>query len=235
MKTRPSIFSLLILLFTSSAFSQKFGIGCKAGYNLSLNYGNKTDAEMYDVDSHFRHAAAAGLFLYFPITEIFGMQYELLYVMKGSRNDIALKEEPVRVNVAYGLDYLEIPVFFKLQVQRFRNVRLFAISGWALSVLLKTDYDLTGTVEFNDAGTIIEIPISASGSMPDTDIFDYSFLFGGGILFPVANRDWSFEYRFTIGWNVLMLPTYENQDPVPLRNQSYMFMLSIPFVGGSGR
>lgn len=235
MKIRLCVISFFFFIFTFNAFPQKLGIGCKAGYNLSLNYGNKADAKMYGVDSHFRHAAAAGLYLYLPIIGTFGMQYELLYVMKGSRNDIALKEEPIRVDVAYGLDYLEIPVFFKLQVQCFGKIKLFATSGWALSVLLKTDYDLTGTVEFNDAGTITTIPISASGDMPDTDIFDYSFLFGGGILFPFAHRECSFEYRFTIGWNVLMLPTYENQDPVPLRNQSYLFMLGIPLINGDGR
>ena len=235
MNFRLCVLFFLILIFASNLYPQKLSIGCKAGYNLSLNYGNKADARLYDVDSRFRHAAAAGLYLYLPITETFGMQYELLYVMKGSQNGIVLKEEPVRVDVAYGLDYLEIPVFFKLQMQRFGKVRLFVTSGWALSVLLKTDYNLTGTVDFNDAGTIRRIPISASGDMPDTDIFDYSFLFGGGILFPFAHRMCSFEYRFTIGWNVLMLPTYENQDPVPLRNQSYLFMLEIPLIKGGSR
>jgi hypothetical protein len=232
MKTRHLI-HLFVLIIVSQAFSQKSRFGFKAGYNLSLNYGNKASAKIYDVDPNFRHAAGAGVFLYFPITKTFGMQYECLYVMKGSRNSIDLKEEPIHVDVAYGLDYLEIPIFFRIQIHRFGKVRLFATSGWALSILLKTDYDLTGTVEFNDAGTIRIIPISASGDMPDTDIFDYSFLFGGGILFPFANRQCVFEYRFTIGWNVLMLPTYENQDPVPLRNQSYLFMLSIPLFRGS--
>lgn len=31
------------------------------------------------------------------------------------------------------------------------------------------------------------------------------------------------EYRFTIGWNTLMMPTFEGEDPASLRNQDYIF------------
>lgn len=221
----------LILLFglwvKESFANQHLEFGLKAGYNLSQHYGTKAGAENYEVDTHFRHAAGGGVFMYSPITEAFGIQQELLYVMKGSREDIAIRDQPIRVRVDYDMDYVEIPVLFKFQEHKFRKFTLYGFSGFALSILVKAHYSLVGTIEFNKGDEVTIMPISASNSMPDTDIFDYSFLYGGGIDFRIRDLDLFFEHRFTIGWNQLLLPTFENQDPVPLRNQSYLFMLGL--------
>jgi len=218
---------LLCLWATNSSAKRSLEFGLKAGYNLSQHYGTKAGAENYEVDTHFRHAAGGGLFIYSPITEAFGIQQELLYVMKGSREDIVIKDQPIQVKVDYDMDYVEIPVLFKFQEHRFRKFSLYGFSGFALSIMVRARYKLVGTVEFNEGGNITIMPISARSKMPDTDIFDYAFLYGGGIDFQIRDLDLSFEYRFTIGWNPLLLPTFGNEDPVPLRNQSYLFMLGI--------
>jgi hypothetical protein len=57
------------------------------------------------------------------------------------------------------------------------------------------------------------------------DIFDYGFLYGAGLDFPLFKKNCFFDYRFNIGWNTLMMPTSEGQDPAPLRNQDYTFTL----------
>ena len=218
----------LFSLWANESFADRHPeFGLKAGYNLSQHYGTKTGAENYEVDTHFRHAAGGGVFMYSPITETFGIQQELLYVMKGSREDIAIRDQPIRVRVDYDMDYIEIPVLFKFQQHRFRKFALYGFSGFALSILVKAHYNLIGTIEFNEGDDVTVMPISASNNMPDTDIFDFSFLYGGGIDFRIRSLDLFFEHRFTIGWNELLLPTFENQDPVPLRNQSYLFMLGL--------
>ena len=224
---RISLILLFSLWVNSSSADKHPEFGLKVGYNLSQHYGTKAGAENYEVDTHFRHAAGGGLFIYSPITEAFGIQQELLYVMKGSREDIIIKDQPIQVKVEYDMDYIEIPVLFKFQEHKFRKFTLYGFSGFALSIMVKAHYDLVGTVEFNEGGHITIMPISASNNMPDTDIFDYAFLYGGGIDFRIRDLDLFFEHRFTIGWNPLLLPTFENEDPVPLRNQSYLFMLGI--------
>ena len=102
----------LIFLFglwdNESSANGHLEFGLKAGYNLSQHYGTKAGAENYEVDTHFRHAAGGGVFMYSPITEAFGIQQELLYVMKGSREDIAIRDQPIRVRVDYDMDYIEI-------------------------------------------------------------------------------------------------------------------------------
>jgi hypothetical protein len=59
------------------------------------------------------------------------------------------------------------------------------------------------------------------------DIFDYGFLYGLGIEFPLLGKDCFFGYRFTIGWNTLDMPTFPGEDPAPLRNQNYSFALGV--------
>jgi len=71
--------------------------------------------------------------------------------------------------------------------------------------------------------------------------FDFSFLYGGEIYYSWNNLDFFFDYRFTIGWNVLKMPTYVylplldgeeeliDNSPVELKNQSYAFSIGILF------
>ena len=100
---------------------------------------------------------------------------------------------------------------------------------------MHAEYRLDGTVDIADGDKITTVPISDSHSMPDTDIFDYSFVYGGGVDFSLRKMDMFFEYRFTIGWNVLQLPTYQNEPPVPLRNQSFLFTLGVRLLGKNAK
>jgi len=59
------------------------------------------------------------------------------------------------------------------------------------------------------------------------DTFDYSFIYVLGVEFPLLGKDCFFDYRFTIGWNTLMMPTFPDEPPAPLRNQNYSFTLGV--------
>jgi hypothetical protein len=104
------------------------------------------------------------------------------------------------------------------------NFKIYGSSGFALSILLNGESKLDGTV---DVGGGILIPFSESTKLEGVDIFDYSFLYGAGLDFNLFSKKCFFEYRFNIGWNTLMMPTSEGQDPAPLRNQDYTFTLGI--------
>jgi hypothetical protein len=59
-------------------------------------------------------------------------------------------------------------------------------------------------------------------------MFDFSFIYGGAVDLPVK-FPLSVEYRFTLGWDYLALPTYQFFEPVQLRNQAWSLMLSTRF------
>jgi len=224
MKEFAYAFSVLTLLLNSSLSAQtgvRFGL--KGGYSMATQYGITIPDIPYTVDSHYRHGMAGGIVICFPITESFGVQQELLYVMKGSRQDISMDVPPLNSHTEYSLNYLELPFVFRYTFVKLGKFEIYGSSGFALSILMNGKSELHGVVEMG--GT--QIPLTESTGLEGVDIFDYSFLYGAGLDFDLFNEKCFFEYRFTIGWNTLMMPTSAGQAPAPLRNQDYAFVLGI--------
>ncbi len=224
MKTILYTSAFLVLILSSSLFAQtgvRFGV--KSGYSLSTQYGITVPDIPYSVKTHWRSGFAGGFFAYFPVTESFGIQQELLYVTKGSSQDITMNEQPVKTNTKYNLNYFELPFVFRYTFAKLGNVKIYGSSGFALSILLNGNSKLNGTVDMG--GTLV--PFSESTKMEGVDIFDYGFLYGAGVDFNLLNKKCFFDYRFNIGWNTLMMPTSKGQSPAPLRNQDYIFSLGI--------
>jgi hypothetical protein len=217
--------SLFILLMVNNTLSAQTGVrfGLKGGYSMATQYGINVPDIPYTVSTQFRHGLVGGILVYFPVTESFGVQQELLYVMKGSRQDITMIDLPVNTHTEYNLNYLELPFVFRYTFVKMGNFGIYGSSGFALSILLNGESKLDGV--FETGGT--QIPFSGSTKLEGVDIFDYGFLYGAGLDFNLFNKKCFFEYRFNIGWNTLMMPTSEGQDPAPLRNQDYIFTLGL--------
>ena len=79
-----------LFLFSINFLSAQTGIkfGLKAGYSIATQYGTDIPDMPFAEKTKVRHGFAGGLFLYFPVTESFGVQQEFLYAQKGSRHDI---------------------------------------------------------------------------------------------------------------------------------------------------
>jgi len=218
------IIGILWLLASVNIFAQtgaKFGI--KGGYSMATQYGIEDPDIPYTVDVAFRHGIAFGLLAYFPITESFGIQQEVLYVMKGSREDINMINMPVKTHTEYDLNYFEIPIVFRYTFVRLWDLDIYGSTGFALSIMLDGEYRLSGQILVGDD----EEPeaFSEASEIRNVDIFDYGFLYGAGFEFELFDKKCFFEYRLNIGWNTLMMPTFEGGDPAPLRNQDYIFVL----------
>jgi hypothetical protein len=71
--------------------------------------------------------------------------------------------------------------------------------------------------------------LKESGDMKGLDTFDYSFVYGAGTDFQLLNKVFFIEYRMTVGWNTLAMPNASGADPVPLRNQDYIFAVGMYF------
>ena len=218
---------ILTFLFLGSVNAQtgvRFGL--KAGYSLATQYGITPADNTYMVDSHGRNGFAGGVFVYFPITESVGIQQEFLYAMKGSRQDVTITT-PFNINTVseYNLNYFEMPIVIKYKFVKIKNFGIYGSTGIALSLLMNGGYDITTTINVGGPPTIIE----ESGDMKGLDTFDYSFVYGLGTDFKLLNKDFFVEYRMTIGWNTLAMPNASGADPVPLRNQDYIFAVGMYF------
>lgn len=217
---------LFLTLSLTSSLSAQTGVrfGLKGGYSLSTQYGINIPDIPYTVDSYYRSGFAGGILIYYPITESFGVQQELLYVTKGSREDINMTTQPVKTHTEYNLNYFELPFIFRYTFVKFGDFGIYGSSGFALSILLDGDSKLDGSVDIG-GGNLVSF--SESTNLEGVDIFDYGFLYGAGLDFKLFKKNCFFDYRFNIGWNTLMMPTATGQDPAPLRNQDYTFTLGI--------
>lgn len=227
MKKAVCFVVFLSLSFFGSLNAQtRVRLGFKAGYSLATQYGISPADNAYMVDTHGRNGFAGGMFVEFPITESVGIQQEFLYAMKGSRQNVTITT-PFNVNTVseYELNYFELPITIKYRFAKIKNVRIYGSTGIALSLLLNGKYDITSTIDMGGPPTIL----NESGDMKGLDTFDYSFVYGAGADFKLLNKVFFIEYRMTIGWNVLAMPNASGADPVPLRNQDYIFAVGMYF------
>ena len=111
----------------------------------------------------------------------------------------------------------------RLTFANLQSFKLYITSGFALSILLNGEYRLSGIAEIEG----VPVSFSDTNKINGLDIFDYGFLYGAGVDFKIFEKQCFFEYRFTIGWNILQMPTVEGEEPVPLRNQDYLFTVGL--------
>ena len=212
--------------------------GLKAGPSLAQHSGIKERAAEYQVSSSWRVGFAAGAFLRFPVTSRFALQQELVYTQKGSQQKIGVEilDIPTVLDVTYDMDYIEIPVLLRFVWLERSSSELYSLVGTALSLKVRDRYTLKGEVSDGEQ----TIPLSARADMSEVEMFDYSFIYGTGLEFAVGRQRILVEYRFTIGWNTLAMPTYAyvpfeddelliDNEPVPLKNQNHLLLLGTRF------
>jgi len=229
-RTMKKVIGFVVFLSLSCIGSLKaqtgVRFGLKAGYSLATQYGISPADNTFMVDTQGRNGFAGGVFVEFPITESVGIQQEFLYAMKGSRQSVTITT-PVNVNTVseYELNYFELPITIKYRFVKIKDVKIYGSTGIALSLLMNGKYDITSTINMGGPPILLK----ESGDMKGLDTFDYSFVFGAGADFKLLNKVFFMEYRMTIGWNVLAMPNASGADPVPLRNQDYIFVVGMYF------
>ncbi len=204
----------------------------KVGLNISQHYGIDYGYEQYEVKKGIRTGVTAGLAFDFPITDLLTISQEFLYTNKGSRQKIKLAATDIELDVFYQTDYLEFPTIFILRYYRNDNFVLSYQTGFSLSYLIQSRYELNGLIE-TGAG---DYELDIDKRMNNIDQFDFGIILGGGVEFPFFNRRFSIDYRVNFGIPFIELPTTEDVFPeeqtasrVKLRNQSYSLSLGYFF------
>jgi hypothetical protein len=216
----------------------KASFGFKAGISFAQHCGTEEREPDYTVASHWRTGFAVGAFLYFPVTQRFGLQQEFAYVQKGSRQDIGVEilEIPTILDVSYEMDYIEIQALLRFAWLQWGYSELYSLSGTALCLKVRDRYTLTGQVS---DGTET-VPLHADSDMSEVDMFDFALIYGTGFEFSMLGRNLLIEYRFTMSWNTLAMPTYAyvpfgeeeiliDNEPVPLKNQNHLILFGVRF------
>lgn len=141
---------------SSSAYDmdsrEELKIGIKAGANYSNVYSESGDDFVADGKVGF----AGGIFVSIPLSQLVGIQPELLYSQKGFKTEGTFLDGKLTTN------YLDIPVH--LQIKPSPNVSL--LLGPQLSYLLSTKYELNGfsaidEENFDDNNNRVNLGLSA--------------------------------------------------------------------------
>ena len=231
------IIAMIGLLALGQLFAETTPVefGTKVGFNLAQHYGTKVDETEFQVKAKLRPGIVAGVYMNYRLLDNLRLGYELLYSMKGSREQITaymLEGEtlarPAIMNVRYDLDYLEIPVALRIRTISTPRLSLEAITGTAMSLKIHGHHELDGTVYLPDGDGFDEIPIVEESDLASVNMFDYSFIYGAALQYH-GKLDISTEFRFTLGWDYLQLPTFSLGEPVELRNQTYSLSVGIQF------
>jgi hypothetical protein len=137
-----------IMLFAAAplfAGDGKMMFGVKAGLNLATGTGD--DAEGLSMKT----GAVGGAFLCYNITEIFAIQPELLFSMKGAKSDEADIDGSLKYN------YFEIPLLLKVNLPTEGKIKPSLYAGPAIGILMSAkaeDEDLKDFSKTMDVGIV---------------------------------------------------------------------------------
>ena len=182
---------VLIFAMSASAFEPGLaGYGLKFGMNMA-NFSGK-DAKAEEGESKkMKLGFAAGGFVTYSITEMFAVQPEVLYTMKGAKYEW----EGGSWTAKY--DYLEIPVLAKVSIPTQGNIGPHLFIGPALGILLsaKDKTEIEGEDPFELAGE--------EDAKDWTKSTDFGLVFGAGVDIGMPHSAITIDGRWELGLSTI--------------------------------
>lgn len=141
---------------SSSAYDMDSREELKVGIKAGANYSNVYSESGNDFVADGKVGFAGGIFVSIPLSQLVGIQPELLYSQKGFKTEGTFLDGKLTTN------YLDVPVH--LQIKPSPNVSL--LLGPQLSYLLSTKYELNGfsaidEENFDDNNNRVNLGLSA--------------------------------------------------------------------------
>ena len=189
----------ILACFGVSALAEGMTYGIKAGVNLADFTG---DIEHNESKLVF----GGGLFLNYAFTDIFSIQPELLYMMRGT------KHEQLE-NTGYHLTYFEVPVLVKLSLPTDAAFVPHAFAGPSFGFLRDATLEMTN-IE-NDAKDLF-------------NSVDYGAVLGTGIDFMIGQGRLLLDARYSFSLSNIVNDEEEDEDE--LKNSGITIMLGYGYT-----
>ena len=204
---------LFTLLFVLSVFSimsyAQMMIGPKAGLNIASIGGDDADQILEGQSLDSKTGFAGGLFFTYQFSNMFAIQPEAYYTMKGA----TYSESGADLTIT--LDYIEVPVLVKFIIPREGSAikpSIFAGPSIGFNMTAKSKVEFDGESQENDF-------------KDDTKSTEFSLAFGGGVGFPVGNGELGVDIRYILGMSTFD----DSSDPWDLKNNVINFNLYYGF------
>lgn len=222
-KGKIILIALLLLAFSSAVFAQ--GIiakGVKAGLNIATLTGDDIE------DAKSKTGFAFGGFVTYEVNEMFFLQPELLFTMKGAKFEDEYTEEEddyvyyEKYEGSWNLNYLEIPVLAKFNIPMEGNIKPNVFLGPSLGINIGATYDKDYEywVKDENGDIIAEESGSDDGDIEDIKGVDFGLVFGAGVDFGKITAD----VRYNLG-----LSTIADEGDAKIKNSVISLMLGYSF------
>ena len=171
---------LMVTLCSSSVFAGGLtGKGVKGGLNFANFHGEDTEG----MNLNSKMGFCAGGFITYSINDVFAIQPEVLFTMKGTKWDTGYG-----ATITYSLNYVEIPVLFRLSMPNQRSVRPSLFVGPYLAIKLSSKATL------ESGGVSVDLDWGE-----DVKTTDFGVVVGGGVDFALGSRPVTVDARYTLG------------------------------------
>jgi len=183
---------MMVISFALPAFSQSYTpFGIKGGLNIANIQGDDWG------ESDPLVGACVGIFTSIGINDVFSLQPEVLFTMKGAKTDYSPYFLLIEKDTLY---YIEFPFLAKFTLPNESNVHLSLYGGLSLGFLLGTKYELKGV----DAILVANmLGVNTEGTFEDlglnTSPFELGFVFGAGISHDLTKGAFIVDMRYNIG------------------------------------
>ena len=205
---------MFLLPNSSSAVEIKGGL--KIGASSAKLHGDDVEdlTDFLGEDQKSRIGLCAGGFITFNITEMFAIQPEVLYTMKGSKYEEEIFGETLKVWIK--LDYLEIPVLVKIMVPTPGGVKPCLFAGPVLAM------KLSGKVKFEYGADSKEEDIEE-----DMKSTDFGLVIGAGVDIGFGAPGMgkiTLDIRYSLGLSTIS--DFEDED---IKNGVFSLMVGFSF------
>ncbi len=194
---------LVFAIAADTAFAQPMTFGAKAGLNIANIGGDDAG------DFESRTGFSIGGFLAYPLANMFYIQPEVLYTMKGAAQKQTFGGTTYTGTVK--LDYLEIPVLAKLVIpMKNSGLTPMLYAGPALGFKLSSKLHLEGG------------GLDSEEDYEGIKGTDFGFVIGGGVGIPVGASTFGIEIRYDLGLSSID----DSEDNFNIKNNVLMLMVS---------
>jgi hypothetical protein len=202
--------TLLGMDFSSAGF-----IG---GPALSTQWSPKDEDFGADVKTESLVKYQAGIYAEWSLNRIFSLRPEIRYVRRGAEHLIEIPDFLFPyIRAQYSYDYIEVPILLKTVPFNWRPVRPYLTGGLYTGRRIgRSEYTFT----LPGFGTFTE-------PMKDLQKWDWGFTSGYGAEWLFGRLRLGMEYRFTMGFTELSLPTGPGFPEVGLQNMAHALCLEV--------
>lgn len=205
-RLRPSLGFLLSALFMLALVSPLLAVqddllGAKFAYNRGQLRGQKTEPG-FQVENMNLSGFSAGLMVNWKLNRLFSLQPEILYFQKGGEYEVNVPVNlpgiEIKVNDTRSLNYIELPLLFKLSMPLSTKINPTFLIGPSMGINLSAKLRSKIKIKIPELQfTLVE----KKEIKKEANNLEWSLVIGGGLDFKLPRGKLVLDQRFFFGLN----------------------------------